>query len=198
MLENRGEFVTTRIAIALVLISSSTPGAETARPATTDCGMHALFVLFQVEGRPVGLEQLDRALPPRRSEGSSMTELSRAAGALGLTLKGVRMGRNDVPLDRPAIAFLKDAGAGHFVVLRPVGTSGAMVQVIDPPYAPRIVDYDWLFRGKLWTGRVLSEDRPARLGTALRLLSGAAGLVLPAILSARRVRRREEAVCSSA
>ena len=48
MLENRGEFVTTRIAIALVLISSSTPGAETARPATTDCGMHALFVLFHV------------------------------------------------------------------------------------------------------------------------------------------------------
>jgi hypothetical protein len=67
----------------------------------------------------------------------------------------VRFGRDDLPLRRPAIAYLSGLRAGHFVTLRPVGITGTMVQVIDPPDASRIMDYQPLLARPDWTGRLL-------------------------------------------
>ena len=77
------------------------------------------YVLLRLEGRSVTIDRLESVLPPRHRDGYSMAELSKAAASLGLTLEGVRFAKGDRALDRPAIAFVKDAKGGHFTVLRP-------------------------------------------------------------------------------
>ena len=90
-----------------------------------------------------------------------MLDLQTAAAKFDVHLQGVRLDRRSLPLRQPAIAHLKIDGAGHFIVLRPVGSTGTMVQVIEPFHAPRIVDYVDLTRGAAWTGDVLLFDSPA-------------------------------------
>jgi hypothetical protein len=162
--------------------------AERAPTAKTDCGVHALYVLLHLKGHPVSIDRLEEVLPPRREDGYSMAELSAAADSLGLYLEGVRFARGDKPLDHPAIAFLQDARGGHFTVLRPVGTTGSMVQVIDPPHAPWITDYDRLFDARPWTGRVLMprERWPVRRTLSL-LLAGLTGVLFLALRRRNRL-----------
>ena len=145
----------------LVLLAPSM-AARAAGPEETikpDCGVNALFILLRVEGRAVLLEALISALPPRHPDGYSMAELSAAAKSFGLELEGIRFGPGDKALERSAIAFLKSAKGGHYVVLRPVGSTGTMVQVIDPPNAPWIADYDRIFAVKSWTNRIIYPRR---------------------------------------
>ncbi|MGC8644430.1 MAG: cysteine peptidase family C39 domain-containing protein, partial [Isosphaeraceae bacterium] len=122
--------------------------------------VNALFVLLYLEGRSIPFDRLESALPPHRPDGYSMAELSTAARSLGLPLDGVKLVKGDKPLDRPAIAFFQNARGGHFAVLRPVGTTGTMVQVIDPPHVPLITDYDRILGSKGWTGRILLPSPP--------------------------------------
>lgn len=116
---------------------------ETDSPATTevtgstfDCGPNALYLLLRSSGIDVRMEAIERALPPRHSDGYSMAELRDAARACGLSLRGIRIGPDDVPLDRPVIAHMDQGRSGHYVLLRPIGRTGTMVQVIEPPVAP--------------------------------------------------------------
>ena len=63
------------------------------------------------------------------------------AKTFGLALDGVRLGPGDPTPGRPAIVFVRDEDKGsHFAVIRPVGSTGTMVQVIDPPGVPWIGD----------------------------------------------------------
>lgn len=97
--------------------------------AEPDRDVNALFILLHWEGRAVTLGGLESVLPPHRADGYSMAKLSSASRSLGLLLDGVKFVKRDRPLDRSAIAFLKDAKGGHFIVLRPVGSTGTLVQV---------------------------------------------------------------------
>jgi len=146
-----------------------------------DCGVDALFVLLKLEGIQVSIDRLDAALPPRRPDGYSMAELATAARECGLRLEGMRFTKTDEPLKRPAIALLEDSRGGHFLVLRPVGSTGTMVQVIDPPHAPWIIDYDRLLAGPKWTGRILIPRSTWKVRQAAPWLSAAAGVVLFAV-----------------
>jgi ABC-type bacteriocin/lantibiotic exporter with double-glycine peptidase domain len=134
-----------------------------------DCGVNALFLLLRLEGRDISYRQVDAALPPANPLGYSMAELRDTAKKLGCEIEGVQQSRKSAPLHRPAIAFFKDAGSGHFAVLRPVGTTGTMVQILDPPRAPQIVDFDRLIHERSWTGRLLlrTEEPFQRLIWAL-------------------------------
>ena len=145
---------------------------------TPDCGVNALSILLRLDGRPATLDRITSALPERHPSGYSMAELSDAAKRLGLRLEGVRLTKAETPLDRPAIAFLNDARGGHFAVLRPVGTTGTLVQVIDPPHPPWITDYDRILAARPWTGKVLvpASGWPPRPMAAA--LVGCAGAVL--------------------
>lgn len=149
------------------------PGGEQRRPFP-DCGTRALFVLMTLEQGEADLAAIEAALGPERPGGFSMAELREAAGRLGLSLQGVQFRAGDPPLDRPAIAFFDGDGPGHHAVLRPVGTTGTMVQVIDPPYPSRIVDYARLYEDTPWTGRLLVPAAPWE--------TGAARLVVPLVL----------------
>lgn len=133
---------------------------EASRPF--DCGPSALFVLVKLMDRDATYEAVLQALPPRHPDGYSMMELQTAASKLGLGLSGARLDHGD-RLAGPAIAFVKSGREGHFVVLRPVGTTGRMVQVIDPPDAPEALDLDRLIDSPEWTGRLLiGESRTWR------------------------------------
>jgi hypothetical protein len=154
-----------------------------------DCGVNALFILLHLEGRPVTIDRVVSVLPPWRPDGYSMTELSRASGALGLSLEGVRFTKGDEPLARPAIAFIKDAKGGHFMVLRPVGTTGTMVQVIDPPSAPLMTDYDRLLASRPWTGRILLPCDPWPVGYAIPLVLAGVGVPLVSFWFWRGIRK---------
>ena len=78
----------------------------------------------------------------------------------------------------PSIAFLGDGGHGHYLVLRPIGHTGRLVQLLDPNEAPVVMDVEGLQRLPRWTGLALVPDppnRPMRLGAAL-IAAGAVGL----------------------
>ncbi len=88
-------------------------------------------------------------------------------------------------MDRPWIVHLKQSGHGHFLVVRPVGHSGRLVQVIDPPSLPEVVDVDALLARSDWTGLGLT---PERLPWAV-LLSWLAVLIATLPLLAKLARR---------
>ena len=120
-----------------------------------DCGLNALYLLCRLENRDVSLSQLIQSLPSPKSVGYSMEELADAAKSRGLVLEGRHWDHINKVISRPVIAYLSGSPTGHFVVLCPVGTTGKMVQIIDPPHAPRIVDISRLASGRNWTGRIL-------------------------------------------
>jgi len=153
--------------------------------AKVDCGVNALYILMALEGRAVTLDQLTEALPPRHPEGYSMAELSTAAASFGLGLDGIQFSKGDKALSHPAITFLKDGRGGHFAVLRPVGATGTMAQILDPPGVPWIGDYERIMSTKAWTGRVLLSRDPWLSRTALPFVLASAGL---AVLALSRVR----------
>jgi hypothetical protein len=175
--------------IALLALAVNAGAAGPDETTKLDCGVNALFVLLRLEGRPVTLDRLESSLPPRRPDGYSMAELATAARSLGLGLEGVRFIKGDKALTRPAIAFLKDAKGGHFAVLRPVGTTGTMVQVIDPPQAPWIADYDRLLAARPWTGRILVPSDPWIVRHPAILIASISGLLLVATALRHRVRK---------
>jgi len=168
----------------VIVLLAVTPGisaraAAAEQKTKLDCGVNALFILLHLEGRPVTLDRVESVLPPRRPDGYSMAELSAAARSFGMNLEGVHFGKGDRALDRPAIVFLKDAKGGHFAALRPVGTTGTMVQVIDPPHFPWITDYDRLFAARPWTGRILLRRDPWHVRYAMPLVL--AGVAVPVV-----------------
>jgi hypothetical protein len=169
-------------AVLAGIIANSAPADDM---VTRDCGVNSLYLILQLEGRPVPLDRLDAALPLRPQDGYSMAELKAAARTLGLQLRGVQLSKGDRPLKRPAIAYFYDRKGGHFAVLKPVGTTGTMVQLIDPPLSPQILDYDRLFSWDSWTGRALvAHDN--WLASNLALISAAAIGTLLIALSMRR------------
>ena len=161
----------TWLCLAMLFSQAVSPRAvEADETIQYDCGVNSLFILFRLEGRPVTLDQLMSSMPLRRPEGYSMAELSAAGNSFGLGLEGVRFAKGDKALNRPAIAFFQDKKGGHFVVLRPVGATGTMVQVIDPPHAPQIMDYDRILSAKPWTGRILIPREPWPVPHAIPLV----------------------------
>ena len=172
--------------VALLTLVAPTRSESPNETTKLDCGVNALFVLLHLEGHSVTVDRLEKALPTRHPDGFSMAELSAASRSLGLGLDGVHFVKGDKAFTRPAIAFLKDAKGGHYSVLRPVGSTGTMVQVIDPPHAPWIADYDRVLSAKSWTGRVLIPRDPWPYAALLLAGSGALLLLMTAVARWRR------------
>jgi len=180
--------------VALVTLQWGIGKAGAEETTELDCGVNSLFIVLRLAGHPVDLDRVKSALPSRHPDGYSMGELAKASLSLGVPMDGVRFGKGDAPLRRPSIAFLIGDRGGHFIVLRPVGTTGTMVQLIDPPNAPQIMDYDRVLATRAWTGRLLLPRGPWVVHNVIPLLTGAAGLILllPAlVLSLRAIRCRQ-------
>jgi hypothetical protein len=81
------------------------------------------------------------------------------------------------------LTYFQRDNHGHFAVVRPVGHSGNLVQVIDPFEEPRVLDEKTLREADGWTGFVLVPYRPpwkSWLIVATTLLLGTA-LIAPAL-----------------
>ncbi len=115
-----------------------------------DCGTNALYLLMRIQNSATGLSEIQAALPPPHELGYSMLELQSAGRRCGLDLVGEKFKPADVPLGSSVIAYRPGhkSASGHFVVIRPVGFNHTLVQVIDPPYAPQLIEYHALFGGQ--------------------------------------------------
>lgn len=159
-------------------------GAAGERGATDpaiDCGPAALLALGAVEGRPIDYDRIAARLP-RRRQGHSMKELRDVARSFGLKLEGRYIGKDAGLIDRPMLAFIKDKGAKieHFLVVRPVGHTSKLVQVIDSIEPPRVMERAELVASYQWTGVVLAPTRTDWAvvgGSGLLALAGLLGLL---------------------
>ena len=125
-----------------------------------DCGTIALHTLLAIEGRATRIDVLQACLPSPSPRGYSMAELRDAAQAFGLPLMGVKLPRGDRAPDCPALVFTKRDGHGHFLVTRPVGHSGKLVQIIDSIGDPIVMDAVDLYASRQWTSLALIPIRP--------------------------------------
>ena len=176
---------------ALILVTGARARGFDSSFSLPDCGTNCLFLLLKLGGASAGLGDIQSALPPPNRQGYSMLELQSAARRCGLNLAGQRFGPGDGPLAAPAIAYRPGykPASGHFVLLRPVGSHNTVVQIIDPPYPPRVVEYRALFETKGSTIRLL---RPKTLAERWAPVLLVVLLVTPfaLFLAYRRIHRR--------
>ena len=167
-------------------------GAESDKKADPyDCGTIALHTILMLEGHPTPVIELEKILPQPPKAGYSMAQLRDAARASGLELIGVRLRKGDRSVDRPALVHLARGEHGHFVVVRPVGHSGKLVQVLDASGAPTVVDLADFQSSPEWTGLALVPARSASVSRAA--FAAPLFAALPVVyLLAKTVRRRRE------
>lgn len=150
--------------LLLMAIAADSPGAgpateESQDGGRLDCGTAALYHLLQLEGRPIELESLRAALGPSGPDGRSFRELRSASRRFGLSLDAVLLPKVRSSLSGPTLALLKNGPEGHFVVVRPVGQKGLLVQVLDGEQAPYVIDAQRLLNSSVWTGLILIPHR---------------------------------------
>jgi ABC-type bacteriocin/lantibiotic exporter with double-glycine peptidase domain len=155
------ETMTCRMVGALfILVALTWPGEPLAgeggrKAEPSDCGSLALYHLLRLEGRPIDLDRLTAALPAPGAEGLSFLDLRDAAGRLGLPLDAVLLTKQRSAIRAPVLVFIKGNQEGHFLVVRPVGHTGNLVQIIDGERTPIVVDAARLFASNGWTGLAL-------------------------------------------
>ncbi len=185
----RSSLIFSAVAVFSVVGSSLVQAEEPKPKPVYDCGTIALYHLLRWEGYPTSLQELEAALPPCPVEGYSMKELRDAAGRLGLRLEGIQLPGGSKPPERPALAFLKNGDHGHYVVVRPVGHSGSLVQVADLDLAPSVVEASKLYARSHWTGMVLTRDQPTPWRVVFQCLT-IVGSVLSALWLVKRRKTR--------
>ncbi len=173
----RGSILPCLIVIAITPCLATGPDDVAASEgASVDCGTMALGALLMLEGRAAAPETLLARIGPSSSEGPSLKQLRDAARSFGLSLRGVRLNDDEQAIDRPMIVFLKRPPHGHFQVVRPVGHTGKLAQVIDSNTSPDVVEKRAILSSAEWTGIALVPDRRAerlaRIGWGM--LGGAA------------------------
>jgi ABC-type bacteriocin/lantibiotic exporter with double-glycine peptidase domain len=149
--------------------------------AKYDCGTIALHTLLALEGRATHIDTLRTRLPAPSPRGYSMAELRDAAHSFGLALTGVKLSGSGGAPDRPALVFLKRDDHGHFLVVRPVGHSGKLIQIIDSTGDPIVLDAVDLYASPQWTGLALMPLRPnwpLRVAFTMLMIFSSAFLVL--------------------
>lgn len=162
------------LALALQLVGVARGDDEAAGiDDVVDCGTLSLGALLTLEGYPVEPDLLLARLRASSPAGPSLEELRDAAATYGLRLRGVHLDKDERAIDRPMIVFFRRTGHGHYQVVRPLGHSGKLVQVIDPNWSPAVVDKAALFSAPEWTGIALIPER--RPGWAVRIAWGLVG-----------------------
>jgi ABC-type bacteriocin/lantibiotic exporter with double-glycine peptidase domain len=166
--------------VALMLGAGDVTRADQGPPKneTGDCGMFALYHLLHLTGRPTELDQIRSALPEPAHGGRSLLELRNAAAKCGLRLDAVVLPKRRSAINGPTLLFVKEPKEGHFLVARPVGHTGTLIQVLDGDREPAVLDADWLFAAPSWTGLALVPRRTNYAVPAAASFSAACLLVL--------------------
>ncbi len=178
-----GCLVAVCVATSSALAADPPVGSSVPPGRDHDCGTSALCVLLRLEGHPTSLAEMPA--PAVEGTGRSMKDLKETAARHGLALSGLRIEPRAGAIDRPSLVFVDRKPHGHYLVVRPVGPSGRLIQVIDPGREPFVVDAIDLFRSPGWTGVALV---PGRSASGARLLGVAGAVVLLAWPTLRLVR----------
>jgi Peptidase C39 family len=146
-------------AVALIWPARTLADEEPPTNGPGDCGTLALYHLLHLEGRPTDFSQLESMLGVPTAEGHSLRELREAASRFGLKLDAVVLPKRQPTIQGPALVFVKNDRWGHFIVVRPVGHTGRLIQVLDGERLPIVTDAEWLFASSAWTGLALVPHR---------------------------------------
>lgn len=155
---------TPTVVILLVLLGIASTSLVTPRflrgdtestPEVRDCGSKSLYLILRLEGWIGELKDLQGHLPRISENGHSMLDLRNAASACGLKLVAKKLPVGGEISDRPALVFLDQGQHGHFVVIRPVGHSGKLDQIIDPNGPSEVIDINEMHAMSEWTGLAL-------------------------------------------
>lgn len=155
--------IATLIAAALFPVAASASDTEGHIP----CGVSTLFMMARLQGLPVTLEEVELSLGPGSAGGHTLAELILAGGSFGLKLQAVKFDPDGFQPNAPLIAHLTRNDMGHYVILQPVGHSGHLIQVLDPPDLVEVLDSDDFARTSGWRGVALA---PAKNHAASSLL----------------------------
>ncbi len=172
------------VILAPLVPAATSPGYSDARSKRFDCGTLSLYFLSRLEGKALDLNQIAARLPVTKREAFSLRDLKVAAHAYELPLIGIRIRKRP---DRPALVYLGGPDVGHFLVIRPVGQSGKLVQVLDSDRDPFVTDFKDLAESDAWTGLALVPVRPNWAGRVAGGLALVSGLVLLGMNARRRV-----------
>ena len=71
------------------------------------------------------------------------------------------------------LVFLNQGEHGHFLVLRPVGHSDQLVQVVDSVNPPMVMNKSTLLATKSWTGLALISDKSTHSMKLVMQVTGA-------------------------
>lgn len=135
----------------LALSANDDPGMN----APADCGTVALYHLLRLEGKPASVDGLLQFLPDRGPDGHSLLELRETARRHGLTLDACVIPKKPGTIQSPVLLYFKGQNAGHFLVVRPVGHTGRLVQILDGEFTPEVIDAERLMASPAWTGIAL-------------------------------------------
>lgn len=129
---------------------------ENPETAASHSGVLALFYLARMLDRPLSLDSIESSPSFSGSRtGCSMADLKQAAIGFGITLEGIQLDKRDRLWDQPMILFQRSPNHGHFLVTRPVGHSGNLVQVFDGVQPTAIIDLERLSNQRSWTSLAL-------------------------------------------
>ena len=173
-----------RYSIALVLIvflicQSVAPGdAREDRANRWDCGTLTLYHLLRLETKTHDLSQIKSLFPTTADGEHSFHELRVVASRCGLELDPVVLPMRPSAIDRPTVIFLKRDQEGHFILIRPVGHSGQLVQVFDGTQTPFVCDASTLYDSPSWTGLALIPRRSNHFVLAFALLTLSCGTIV--------------------
>jgi len=180
------------VALTITSFGRTQAADEPAKPDTWDCGAYALYDMLQLEGRPTQLEEIRSILGAPGADGRSFLELREASRRCGLMLDAVVLPRKRSVIAGPILLFVKTQPEGHFVVVRPVGHTGRLVQWLDGDRPPIVLDADLLFASPWWTGLALVPHRI----NPIALVAGSLCAVLAVGFVALRWKRRRTRIWS--
>jgi uncharacterized iron-regulated membrane protein len=158
-----------------------------------DCGTFALYHLLRLEGRPAELNRLRATLGASSPEGHSFRELREAAARFRSAVDAVVLPKQRSAIRGPTLIFLKDGSEGHFVVVRPVGHTGHLIQLLDGEKTPDVLDAERLFASRYWTGLALVPHRTNYFGLSTAGISGCC-MIAFGFRTWKRRRRRSDLV----
>jgi ABC-type bacteriocin/lantibiotic exporter with double-glycine peptidase domain len=172
------------------IADDQTPEIEhdiTSESHDTDCGIRALFLMLQTQKLDISIDELRSQLPKPSSQGYSIGEMRKASRQLGLSLIAEQIELPKQKMNQPAIVYLQRPNEGHFIFIRPVGETGRMIQVLEYPFAPKVMDLDYFVTHSGWKGIALF---PAPSFSTLNAVVVSVGISSVAFLVIYLIRRK--------
>ena len=122
------------------------------KPELYECGVLSLYTFLRLNNVAVKLQDLDDVINPSQTDGHTLKELRDAGKKFGLRLIGVHL-RKGQTISAPVIIYFKSGRHGHYAVLRPVGHTGKLVQLMDTlAPVPEVSDFSVVTSRTDWTG----------------------------------------------